>query len=176
MINIQKLANGTFGSINFGLRGGVCTGGRHMKSIRSHMVSLISISFQVSKRLIEAVFFFLRQLFLRTNSKFQPPSTLPSHNSGSKHRSMENHHIFRIARTSAFTWYSPYRVYQIRMSRKCGKHEKIQLFRFLGVPTVEKKLEVSVRKFLRESIENCDTLTFWGPRPRQTRKNQIRYR
>ena len=70
------------------------------------------------------VFFFERQLFLMTNSKFQTPLTLTSHNSGSKHRSIENHHIFRFVRTSAFTWYSPCRVYEIRMSRKCGKHKE----------------------------------------------------
>ena len=86
------------------------------------------------KPISQFFFFFERQLFLRTNSKFQTPLTLTGHNSGSKHRSIENHHIFRFVRTSAFTWCSPCRVYEIRMSRKCGKHGKIPFFRFLSVP------------------------------------------
>ena len=93
------------------------------------------------------VFFFERQLFLMTNSKFQTPLTLTSHNSGSKHRSMENHHIFRFVRTSAFTWCSPCRVYEIRMSRKCGKHEKIPFFMFLSVTTVKKSWRPAFGQF-----------------------------
>ena len=93
------------------------------------------------------VFFFGHQLFLRTNSKFQTPLTLTSHNSGSKHRSIENHHIFRFVRTSAFTWCSPCRVYEIRMSRKCGKHGKIPFFRFLSVPTVKKSWRPAFGQF-----------------------------
>ena len=155
------------------------------------MVSLISYSFQVSKRLIEVVSFFLdtnyfwwrtqnfgsilnqRQsnplfstliqygteiwkivavsFFLDTATlwkkilRFDP--TLNSHNSGSKHRSIENHHIFRFVRTSAFTWCSPCRVYEIRMSRKCGKHEKIPFFRFLSVTTVKKSWRPAFGQF-----------------------------
>ena len=93
------------------------------------------------------VFFFERQLFLMTNSKFQTPLTLTSHNSGSKHRSIENHHIFRFVRTSAFTWCSPCRVYEIRMSRKCGKHEKIPFFMFLSVTTVKKSWRPAFGQF-----------------------------
>ena len=93
------------------------------------------------------VFFFWRQLFLMTNSKFRTPLTLTSHNSGSKHRSIENHHIFRFVRTSAFTWCSPCRVYEIRMSRKCGKHEKIPFFMFLSVPTVKKSWRPAFGQF-----------------------------
>ena len=93
------------------------------------------------------VFFFWRQLFLMTNSKFRTPLTLTSHNSGSKHRSIENHHIFRFVRTSAFTWCSPCRVYEIRMSRKCGKHEKIPFFMFLSVTTVKKSWRPAFGQF-----------------------------
>ena len=135
------------------------------------------------------VSFFWRQLFLRTNSKFHTPLTLTSHNSGSKHRSIENHHIFRFVRTSAFTSYSPCRVYEIRMSRKCGKHEQIQFFMFLGVPTMKKSWRPAFGQFwcYRTSpwliltdithilIWPTDdaTLKFWGPRPPQSWKNQI---
>ena len=76
-------------------------------------------------KIVAVSFFFERQLFLRTNSKFQTLLTLTSHNSCSKHRSMEKHNIFWIVRTSTFTWYSPYRVYEIRMSRKLDHSEEI---------------------------------------------------
>ena len=125
-----------------------CTEGRHMNRIGfSHGKFDILFMSGLKTAYWSRVFFFERQLFFRTNSKFQTPLTLTSHNSGSKHRSMENNHIFQIVRTSAFTWYSPCRVYEIRMSRKCGKHEKIPFFMFLSVPTV-KKLEAGVRTIL----------------------------
>ena len=51
------------------------------------------------------VFFFERQLFLMTNSKFQTPLTLNSHKSGLKNHRIKNYHIFGTSRTSAFIWH-----------------------------------------------------------------------
>ena len=50
------------------------------------------------KRNIEFMSLFSRCLIMRTNSKFQTLLTLTNHNSGLKHRSMENHYIFRKKR------------------------------------------------------------------------------
>ena len=125
-----------------------CTEGRHMNRIGfSHGKFDILFISGLKTAYWSRVFFFWRQLFLMTNSKFQTPLTLTSHNSGSKHRSIENHHIFRFVRTSAFTWCSPCRVYEIRMSRKCGKHGKIPFFMFLSVPTVKKSWRPAFGQF-----------------------------
>ena len=125
-----------------------CTEGRHMNRIGfSHGKFDILFISGLKTAYWSRVFFFGRQLFLRTNSKFHTPLTLTSHNSGSKHRSIENHHIFRFVRTSAFTSYSPCRVYEIRMSRKCGKHEKIPFFMFLSVTTVKKSWRPAFGQF-----------------------------
>ena len=125
-----------------------CTEGRHMNRIGfSHGKFDILFISGLKTAYWSRVFFFGHQLFLRTNSKFHTPLTLTSHKSGSKHRSIENHHIFRFVRTSAFTWCSPCRVYEIRMSRKCGKHEKIPFFMFLGVPTMKKSWRPAFGQF-----------------------------
>ena len=41
------------------------------------------------------------------DQKFSSLPTLSSHNSCSKPQNLENYHIFRILRTSAFRWYHP---------------------------------------------------------------------
>ena len=168
-----------------------CTDGRHMNRIGfSHGKFDILFISGLKTAYWSRVFFFERQLFLMTNSKFQTPLTLTSHNSGSKHRSIENHHIFRFVRTSAFTWCSPCRVYEIRMSRKCGKHKKYHFSCFWASQRWKK---VGGRRsdnfdatapahgsfwpilptFLMGINRNDDTLKFWGPRPPQSWKNQI---
>ena len=43
---------------------------------------------------------------IMTNSKYQTPLTLSSHNSGLKNDCTKSHHIFRTGRTSAFIWHT----------------------------------------------------------------------